>query len=277
MNILRACLPLCAALAAACILPIRSHALEPTGPAGRTVEVRGVRLWYEVRGRGAPLLLLHGGAGNSRQFEKQVPAFESRRMLILPDCCCQGRTSCRDSSLTYHAMAEDMVALLDRLGVASVDVMGWSDGGNIALDLAMHHPDRIGRVVTFGANFSPAGLHDADRAWGARATPDSLGPATRAAWVALAPDTTRYENAMTRVLALWREQPDWTAADLGRIRSRVLVCAGEHDVIRREHTEALAKAIPNARVWIVPGASHSAMIEKPELVNPRVLEFLSAR
>ena len=265
------------ALGAAALLTSAAPSLAPTGPGGRIAEVRGLRLWYEVRGQGAPLLLLHGGAGNSRQFEKQVPAFERTRTLILPDCCCQGRTSCRDSLLTYHAMAEDVLALLDRLGVKQVDVMGWSDGGNIALDLAMHHPERIRRVVTFGANFSPTGLNDADREWNAHATPESLGPGTRAGWIELAPDSTRYEDAMTRVLALWREQPNWTPADLGRIRARVLVCAGDHDVIRRDHTEALAKAIPGARLWIVPGASHGAMLEKPELVNPRVLEFFSER
>ncbi len=74
-----------------------------------------------------------------------------------------------------------------------------------------------------------------------------------------------------------RTQPRWTTADLGRIRARVLVCAGEHDLIRRDHTESIARAIPGAKLWIVPGASHGAMLEKPELVNPRVLRFLAEK
>lgn len=265
---------------AAAVVASASVAAGPApvpAPASAIFEARGLRTYYELRGSGSPLLLLHGGAGNGKQFEHQVEAFERVHRLIVPDCCCQGRTTCRDDSLTYHAMAEDMIALLDHLGVKQVDVMGWSDGGDIGLDLAMHHPDRIRRLVTFGANLDPTGLNEPDQRWAATATPDSLGSGTHDAWVELAPDTTRYVEAMTRVLALWRTQPHWTAADLRRIRARVLVCAGEHDLIRRDHTESIARAIPGAKVWIVPGASHGAMLEKPDLVNPRVLEFLAEK
>ncbi len=266
MHVLRTLTP-ALALALALLGPPLAAARgagSPAPPRSARFEARGLRTYYEVRGTGTPLLLLHGGAGDGRQFEHQVGVFERSHRLIVPDCCCQGRTTCRDDSLTYHAMAEDMIALLDHLGVRQVDVMGWSDGGNIGLDLAMHHPERIRRLVTFGANLDPGGLNEPDQRWAATATPDSLGPGTRAAWMALAPDTSRYAEAMTRVLALWRTQPNWTAADLGRIRARVLVCAGEHDLVRREHTESIARAIPGAKLWIVPGASHGAMLEKPD-------------
>lgn len=274
MHTSRSLLLALATTVAACVTVAAAPAAPPTSA---IFEARGLKTYYELRGAGSPLLLLHGGAGNGKQFEHQVAAFEREHRLIVPDCCCQGRTTCRDDSLTYHAMAEDMIALLDHLGVKQVDVMGWSDGGDIGLDLAMHHPDRIRRLVTFGANLDPEGLNEPDQRWAATATPDSLGPGTRNAWIELAPDTTRYTEAMTRVLALWRTQPRWTAADLGRIRARVLVCAGEHDLIRREHTESIARAIPGAKLWIVPGASHGAMLEKPELVNPRVLKFFSEK
>lgn len=276
MHALRSTSLALAALLAVTAPLAAASALAPA-PQSAIFEARGLRTYYELRGAGSPLLLLHGGAGNGKQFEHQVGDFERSHRLIVPDCCCQGRTSCRDDSLTYHAMAEDMIALLDHLGVKQVDVMGWSDGGNIGLDLAMHHPDRIRRLVTFGANLDPTGLNEPDQRWAATATPDSLGPGMRAGWIELAPDSTRYVDAMTRVLALWRTQPHWTTADLSRIRARVLVCAGEHDLIRRDHTESIARAIPGAKLWIVPGASHGAMLEKPEWVNPRVLRFLAEK
>ena len=141
-----------------------------------------------MHGKGSPLLLIHGGAGNGLQFSKQVPEFARHHRLIVPDCCDQGRTSCRADTLTYHEMAEDMIALLDHLGVRRVDVMGWSDGANIGLDLAMNHPDRVNHVVTFGANFSPGGLREPDRTWAANATPESLGTGTRDGWTQLALD-----------------------------------------------------------------------------------------
>jgi len=83
--------------------------------------------------------------------------------------------------------------------------------------------------------------------------------------------------AMNKVIALWRDEPNWNAADLGRIRARTLIVAGEHDVVRPDHTEALARAIPGAQLWIVPGASHSVLQEQPDLVNPRILSFLAAK
>ncbi|MCC6350765.1 MAG: alpha/beta hydrolase [Candidatus Eisenbacteria bacterium] len=268
-RVLLACM-LMAALAPA---PARG---ADASAAGHHAELRGIRMYYELHGSGPPLLLLHGGAGNGMQFEKQVPAFAATHLVIVPDCRAQGRTTDRPGPLTYHGMAEDVLALLDRLGLKRVDIMGWSDGGNIGLDLAMHHPGRVAHLVTFGANFRPDGLEPADVRWNQTATPDSFGAGMREGWTKLNPQPGNYERAMAKILELWRTQPRWTAADLGRIRARCLICAGEHDVVRPAHTAALARAIPGARTWIVPGASHGAMLEQPELVNAKVLEFLSA-
>jgi pimeloyl-ACP methyl ester carboxylesterase len=252
-----------------------SDAPEPAPkPAGRYFKIRGLRLYVEEQGSGPALLLLHGGAGNGMQFEKQLPDFAPRHHLVVPDCRAQGRTTDRRGPLTYHDMAEDMVALLDQLDLDRVDVMGWSDGANIGLDMAMHHPGRVGHLVTFGANFRPDGLNPQDVEWNRTATADSFGAGMREGWKKLNPQPTNYEAAMNKILVMWRTEPNWTAADLGRIRAKVMVCAGDHDLIRPEHTSALAAAIPGAILWIVPNASHSAMIERPELVNPRVLEFL---
>ena len=239
------------------------------------VHLRGITLYYELEGKGPPLLLLHGGAGNGMQFEKQRPEFSRSHRLIVPDARAQGRSTDRPGPLTYHDMAEDMVALLDTLHVPRVDVMGWSDGGDIGLDLAIHHPDRIVHLVTFGANTSPDGLKPADRAWNATATADSFGTGMEQGWKALNPEPAHYREAMEKILTLWRTLPRFTPAELAGIRARTLICAGEHDLILREHTESLAAAIPHAELWIVPGASHGAMIERPDLVNPRVLAFLA--
>jgi pimeloyl-ACP methyl ester carboxylesterase len=172
-------------------------------------------------------------------------------------------------------MAEDFVGLLDLLEIPRVDVMGWSDGGNIGIDLAIHHPDRLAHLVTFGSNFSPDGLEAADVEWNRTATAASFGPEMRAGWTARNPEPDHYEAAMNKLLEMWRSEPRFTSPELASIRAPTLVCAGEHDVVRREHTLALAEAIPTASVWIVPGASHGAMLERPDVVNPRVLGFLA--
>lgn len=242
---------------------------------GHYATLNGIRIYYEDRGHGPALFLLHGGVGNGMQFDQQVPVFAQSHRVIVPDACAQGRTSDRADSLTYHAMAEDVIGLMDHLKIKQADIMGWSDGGVTALDVAMNHPDRVDHIVTFGANFRSDGLNPPDRLWNQTATADSFGADMKKGYEELAPDPGHYVISMNRVIALWRDEPNYTEADLGRIRAKVLIAAGEHDVIRQDHTEALAHAIPGATLWIVPGGSHSVMQEQPELVNRTVLEFLA--
>lgn len=260
------------ALAASALLASRA---APGTATARTFAIRGIRLYVETEGHGPPLLLIHGGGGNGTQFRKQRPAFVASHHLIVPDCRAQGRSTDRPGPLTYHDMAEDMVALLDSLHIPRVDVMGWSDGGNIGLDLAIHHPERVVHLITFGANATPEGMRPADRAWDATATADSFGVGMRVAWTAWNPEPGHYREAMEKILEMWRTLPRFTPGELASIRARTLVCAGEHDVVLPEHTAMLARTIPHAEMWIVPRASHSAIIERPGLVNPRVLAFLA--
>jgi pimeloyl-ACP methyl ester carboxylesterase len=244
-------------------------------PEGHYATVRGLRTYYATCGFGPTLVLLHGGAGDGAQFGNQVPMFEKFHRLVIPDLRAQGRTADRPGPLSYHDMAEDVAALMDHLQVHSFDVMGWSDGGIVALDLAIHHPRRVRHLVTFGANFTPDGLKDPDIEWLKTATAASFGVATRIAYQRVAPDPSHYEAAMNKILAMWRTQPFFTPAELRSIRSKTLIAAGERDLVRRDHTEALARAIPGARLWIVPNATHGAMLERPGLVNRTVLEFLA--
>ena len=232
-------------------------------------------MYYVIHGRGPVLVLLHGGAGDGNQFEHQVPAFRARHRLVIPDMCAQGRTSDRPGPLSYHAMAEDVIALMDRLGVRRFDVMGWSDGGNTGIDIAIHHPKRIRHLITFGANFAPDGLESQDVAWNDTATWAAFGDGMREGWTRHAPDSADYRDAMSKIIAMWKTEPRFTPRELASIRAKALICAGEHDLVRREHTEALARAIPGAQEWIVPGVSHGAMLEKPDEVNRRVLKFLA--
>jgi pimeloyl-ACP methyl ester carboxylesterase len=256
------------------MLAIVALSASPAAPS-RILDVNGIRMYVEQHGRGPALVLLHGGVGDGRQFDQQVPAFAKRCHVIVPDLRAQGRTSDGRGPLTYHVMAEDVAALLAKLGVRRADFMGWSDGGVIGLDLAIHHPQLVRRLVTLGANFAPDGLNPPDVAWIRSATADSFGEGSRKAYEQRAPDPSHYRVAMEKTIALWRDEPRFTMRELGSIRARVLVIAGEHDVVRTDHTRELARRIPGAKLWIVPGASHSVMLEQPALVDARVIEFLS--
>jgi len=258
------------AAASACLLlttPRPSHA--------DYANINGIRMYYEVRGKGPVLVLLHGGAGNGMQFVRQIPFFERQYRLVIPDMCAQGRSTDRPDPLSYHAMAEDVIALMNHLGIQRFDVMGWSDGGDSGLDMAIHQRDRLKHLVTFGANASPDGVRQPDRAWVDTATVAAFGVEMRAGYAALAPDPSHYDEAMTKLLHMWKTEPQFTAKDLGSIKAKTMICAGENDIVRSDHAEWMAHSIPKAQIWIVPGASHSVMMEKPEEVNAKVLQFLA--
>jgi pimeloyl-ACP methyl ester carboxylesterase len=273
---LRRAAPLVTALALG-LLVLAGASCESAPWSGHYARIRGIRLYYEVHGRGAPLLLLHGGGGSGRSFSDQIPAFAKHFRVILPDLRAQGRTSDGPGPLTYHGMAEDIVALLDHLKVPRADVMGWSDGGIIGLDLAINHPERVKHLVSFGANFTPDGYTPAALDWISTANAESFGADSRREYERVAPDPSHYETTMNKVLALWRTQPNFSLAELGSIRTPTLIAAGEHDMVRQDHTEALAHAIPGARLWIVAGASHDVISEEPEMVNRTVTDFLLDR
>lgn len=259
------------------LLALAGASCESAPWSGHYARVNGIRMYYEVHGHGPPLVLLHGGGGSGHVFSEQIPAFAKHFRVILPDMRAHGRTSDGAGPLTYHAMAEDIVALLDHLEVPRAEVMGWSDGGIVGLDLAIHHPERVNHLVTFGANFTPDGYTQEALDWINGANAQSFGAASRTAYDRVAPDPSHYETAMNRVLALWRTQPNFTLADLRSIHAPTLIAAGEHDMVRQDHTETLAHAIPGARLWIVAGATHGAIFEEPELVERTVLDFLLDR
>ena len=238
-------------------------------PGGRhRAAVNGIRMCYLVHGHGPPLLLLHGGGGSALALARQIRDLGRRFKVIAPDSRGHGCSTDDRDTLSYHLMAEDMVALLDRLHVRSAHVMGWSDGAIVGIDLAMHHPDRVRKLVLFGANFRPDGIEPATLAW-LRAT----WPGDSAAW---AQEPGRPHSMDSKLHRLWLTQPDFRPAELGSIRAPTLVAVGDHDFPRLEHTVELARAIPGAQLCVIPGASHGVLHERPALADEIVLEFLRA-
>ncbi len=246
-------------------------ALTGRGHGGQRAAVDGVQIYYETFGRGPPVLVMHGGTGVLESMHNQIAALSADHLVIAPDSRAHGRSTDGPGPLHYADMAQDMIALMDRLHIRRADLVGWSDGGVVALDMAMRHPDRVGRVVVFGANFDAAGLSGVV----VHQPPDSLNVAgQRGVYQHFSPTPSRWPLFLAKVETMWASEPHYTTADLSRIRAPVLVMAGEHDVIRREHTDALAHAIPGAREVIIAGAGHGAPLDTPEPVDAAMLIFL---
>ena len=248
----------------------------PGAHGGQHAPINGVNLYYETYGAGPPVLVLHGGTAFIETMHNQITALAPHHLVIAPDSRAHGRSTDGPGPLTYHQMAEDMIALMDRLHIAKADLVGWSDGGIIGLDLAIHHPDRIGRMVVIGTNFNVAGLTDMGS--GSGPGPDDPGVASqRRSYQFLSPTPARWPVFYGKVMTMWRTLPNYSLAELGAIKSPVLVMAGENDEIRRAHTDALAQAIPGAREVIIPAATHMAPLTHPAAVDAAVVGFIDGK
>jgi pimeloyl-ACP methyl ester carboxylesterase len=241
--------------------------LSGRGNGGDRIAVDDVSIYYKTFGSGSPVLVLHGGLGSLMDMRHQIESLARKRLVIAPDSRGQGRSTDSAAPLSYAEMAEDMRALLDRLGIGRADVVGWSDGGIIGLELALRYAARVGRLVVIGANFDPSGLVNLP-------PPEAPVPPAPRLYRWTAPDPAHWPVLYRKVTEMWRTEPRYTLQELGTIRSPTLVMAGEFDVIRRDHTDALAAAIPGAQEYIIPGASHRALETHPAAVDARILSFL---
>lgn len=234
---------------------------------GDHIVVGDVTIYYEGFGSGPPVLVLHGGLGSLVDMRHQIESLAKNHFVIAPDSRGHGRSTDSAAPLSYAEMAEDVHALLDRLAIRKADIVGWSDGGIIGLTLALRYPERVGRLVVIGANFDPAGLVNPP-------PPDPPIPPAPRLYRWTAPDPAHWPVLYRKVTTMWRTQPHFTLDELGRIRSPTLVIAGEFDAVQRAHTDALAAAIPGAREYIIPGATHQVPITHSAAVNAQILPFL---
>jgi pimeloyl-ACP methyl ester carboxylesterase len=239
------------------------------------VDADGVHSYYEEHGSGDPLLLLHGGLIDGDSFAQQTPAFAEHYRVIVPDRRGHGRTPDVEGPISYDLMADDTIAAMDALGTGPAHLVGWSDGGNVGLLVAIKRPDLVRGLVTIGSNFSADGLTNEAAATFKPDTPTSAVPVMHEMWKVNAVDPDRFDAVLEKMQGCWFDYAI-PPADLARIVAPALVMVGDDDIPKFEHTIELFEAIPDAQLAVIPGASHLAPIEKPELVNQLVLDFLAA-
>jgi pimeloyl-ACP methyl ester carboxylesterase len=252
--------------------PTRSD--PPTAPygantaAGSFAKINGIKLYHEIYGTGSPLLVIHGNGGSIHDLENQIGFFASRYRVIAADSRGHGKSGLGESRLTYEQMAGDLNALLEKLGVKSVNILGCSDGGIIGLLLAIHHPDKVGKLAILGANLSPDGAYDWALEWVAREN------ANVDAMIAKG-DKSQPWLTLRQHLDLLGKQPNIPLASLAKITSPTLVMAGDRDIIRDDHTLKIFHALPHSQLAIFPGATHLILHEDPEQFNRTIERFFS--
>jgi len=249
----------------------------PTPDQSGLATVGDIQMWYAVfnKGGGRPVLLIHGGLETGDTWGNQVPVLARNHEVIIADSRGHGRTTRSDKPFGYQLMADDYIGLLDYLMIDKIALVGWSDGGIIGLDIAMRHPERLTKLWAYGANFNIGGLipgFDKDPVFSQAIA--NAGERYRR----VSPTPDQYDAFVEAISAMWNSQPDYTAQQLGMIATPTMVVDGEYDeAIKREHTEELARLIPNARFLIMPGVSHFGHLQNPELYNTYLTAFLDSR
>ena len=222
-------------------------------------EVNGIEMYYRIVGKGSPILLIPGGLSDQHVWDAQLPILARHHMVIVADSRGQGRSTRTKDPITYGLMADDYVALLDFLRIDKVDLVGWSDGGIIGLDIAMRYPERLKSLFAQAANVTPDG---------------NTGYAEARAEGKPIPELRHYESIDREIHALWANEPNYTGEELSDIRVRTAIVIGDHDTaISREHTEFIASQIPGAQLIILPDAGHGVPVENPRLYAHTVLRF----
>ncbi|HEX4417968.1 MAG TPA: alpha/beta hydrolase [Kofleriaceae bacterium] len=238
-----------------------------------SAEVGGAKIYYAVYGKGEPVVLLHGGLGNSAHFGFQVPALVDKFQVITIDSRGQGRSTTDTAPITYDLMAGDVVAVLDKLALPRASVVGWSDGGEIALKLGILFPDRVDRLFVFGSNYDANGSKSRT---GRSSTFSGYYLRCRRQYQELSSSGMSYKGLVEALRPLWHGPTGITKDQLRAIKAPVMMADGDHDeVIVLGQIQEMSRLIPNAQLTVFHSTSHFALWQDPETFNQALVGFLS--
>ena len=222
-----------------------------------------IRHHYTEKGSGAPLILLHGNGENCGYFKGQIDVFAERYHVYAIDTRGHGKTPRGEQPFTIRQFAEDLLDFMNDQRIEKTHLLGFSDGGNIALVFAMKYPDRVDRLILNGANLNPAGVK--------RSTQIPIEIGYRIAKKFSEKSDSARLNA--EMLGLMVNDPNVTTDELKTVKAKTLVIAGTNDMILEAHTRLIAECIPDSQLVFIKG-DHFIANKKPEEFNQAVLGFL---
>jgi len=244
------------------------------------VESDGAKIFYARYGaanpKANPVILLHGGMGNGDHWSHQVAALvEAKLHVITIDSRGQGRSTRPKGKAkpTYDQMASDVIAVMDHLDVERASIVGWSDGGEITMKLAIHHPKRVAKIVVLGANYNAKGAKQGGSK-GSR-TFAAYSAKCRADYAKLSKTPKAYSEVSSWLLPIWRDSMGFTKEQLESIEAPAIIADGDHDeIIKLDQVKEMATLIPNARLEVFRDASHFVLWQDPASVNKVLVDFL---
>jgi pimeloyl-ACP methyl ester carboxylesterase len=225
------------------------------------IPVNGIEMYYAIYGHGTPLLLIHGAFSNANVWLSEIPQLATDHEVIVADSRGQGRSTWNHEAFSYDQMASDYLKLLDYLKINKVTLVGWSDGGVIGIDIAIHHPERLTALFAQAAYVNPEGYVPPLVRKSIIAKVDYI---VRSISNRLFVTPERYPDLRAAIEKMWETQADFSESQLASIKVRTVIAIGDHDeVVPRDVAEWQAKTIPGAKLIVLPGVGHMAPIEDP--------------
>lgn len=225
-----------------------------------------ISLYYHEKGSGAPLILLHGNGENSGYFKNQISFFSKSFRVIAVDTRGHGRSPRGSAPFTIGQFAEDLRCFMDSNGIGRANILGFSDGANIAMTFAMKYPGKVDRLILNSGNLYPSGLK--------LSVQISIVVGYRlAALFAPGSEKARKNADLLRLMA---KEPQINAAELSKIKARTLVIAGTRDMIKESHTRLIAESIPDSRLVFIKG-DHFIAEKNPSEFNSAAAQFFNER
>ncbi len=237
---------------------------------GKYISINGVKHYYEIYGNGTPLLLIHGNGTGIKGWAAQIAFFSKKYKVYAIDNRGRGKSDLGKDTLNYMQQANDLAKFIQLMKLDSVDVVGKSDGGIIAILMGIYYPQHIKKIVSFSANMWP----DSTAAY-SQGVEDIKKERAHADKMLTLKDTTQNWYLIQQRNRMMEFQPHISAQDLHQIKVPVLVMSCDRDLIKEEHTFFIYKNIPLANLAIISGERHGISRQNPDLFNATVEKFLT--
>jgi pimeloyl-ACP methyl ester carboxylesterase len=264
---------------------------EPTTQAGDSgyAPVNGLEMYYEVHGSGRPLVLLHGNLSTiGVDFGGIIPVLAKHRQVIAVEQQAHGHTADIDRPLSIQDWTGDTAALLRHLGVERADLFGYSSGSGVAFQLALDHPELVGKLVLASFSYRLDGLHPGLMDNIAELKPEHLaGTPFEQDYARVAPNPGDWPKLISKITQMDADLPQWTAEDVRGLASPAMVIIGDSDIVQPEHAVEIFRllgggvigdlaGLPRSRLAVLPGTTHVTLVQRADWLASMVGEFLDA-
>jgi pimeloyl-ACP methyl ester carboxylesterase len=251
--------------------------------------VNGLQMYYEIRGTGQPLVVLHGAYMNLDMMGELVTSLVATRQVIAVELQGHGRTAdIVDRPITFEQMADDVAALIEYLELENVDIFGYSMGGSTALQVAIRHPELVRKLIITSATYNSEGWYPELHAMISSMSPEFfIGTPVETEYTRLAPNPENFTLLVEKLIALDTAPQNWSAESIQGIESPALIIVGDSDQVRPEHAVDMFRlfdggvpadlvGLPNSQLAVIPGATHLSVLSRINLLTPMINDFLDA-